>query len=58
MTRDEAIAILGLRPELQLELEGDRYAACTGELVRCARRKLEQAGWVEVEIVVEDCEAA
>lgn len=58
MDRDEAIAILGLRSELELSLEGDRYAACTGELVRCARRKLEQSGWVEIEIVVEDSEVA
>ena len=54
MTRDEAIAILGMRPERELELEGDSYFACTGELVRCARRKLAEQGIVEVEIIVED----
>jgi hypothetical protein len=58
MTRHEAIAILGLRSELELELEGDRYAATTGELVRCARLKLEREGWVEIEIVVEERGAA
>lgn len=58
MTRDEAIAILGLRSELELELNGDRYAACTGEMVRCARRKLAEYGWVEVEVVVADEVAA
>lgn len=54
MSRNEAISILGLRSELELELEGDRYAATTGELVKCARRHLTERGWVEIEIVVED----
>lgn len=53
MTREQAILILGLTPESELE-RGDRYVACTGELVRYARRKLSKLRYVEVEIEVGD----
>ena len=53
MTREQAILILGLKPESELE-RGDRYVARTGEFVRYARRKLSRLRYVEVEIEVGD----